>query len=492
MADKTIGELTRATNLDDDSLLIAEQQGSAVAVAGSLFKQFVVDAASAQVGAAEQYAKDAADSAQEAKDAVSQIGTAVQDTKENAEAAEKARDAIENMIVEADTLASGDPATVTKDIVNDVVRLVFGLPAGTKGDKGDPGKSIQSITRTAGNGAPGTVDTYTITLTDGSTSTFNVYNGADGSGAGDMTAAVYDPQGKKTDIYKYVDDALAGVDPDVTADEVEFTDGENLQQKYDNGDLSGEDGITPHIGENGNWFIGTVDTGVQAAGQTVTSIKTVTLLASGWSSLSQTVACAGILADETKQVITVFPSLASRDEYMESGVICTGSGANTLTFTADVAPAADLVVYVAIEEAGQAPLEVYSTEETVVGTWVDGKPIYRKVFVFTLSQANTATTIANLAPLNIDDLTLAFGVTQAHSSVSTSKIIHGIPNSANELTTFWISGGSSLGVMTSSPQRVGCKNTIVLEYTKTTDTATIAIPSAAAMMAAYEEGVNEA
>jgi len=29
----------------------------------------------------------------------------------------------------------------------------------------------------------------------------------------------------------------------------------------------GLDGITPHIGENGHWYIGCIDTGVSAAGQ---------------------------------------------------------------------------------------------------------------------------------------------------------------------------------------------------------------------------------
>ena len=77
---------------------------------------------------------------------------------------------------------------------------------GIQGDKGDPGSNIASIERTAGTGAPGTRDTYTITLTDGTTSTFQVYNGADGVGAGDMTAAVYDPQGRAQDIFQYVDD----------------------------------------------------------------------------------------------------------------------------------------------------------------------------------------------------------------------------------------------------------------------------------------------
>ena len=84
-------------------------------------------------------------------------------------------------------------------------------PAGPKGDPGEAGVGIQSVERTSGTGASGTTDTYTITMTDGSTSTFQVYNGADGSGAGDMLKSTYDPQGKNTDIFAYVDNATENV-----------------------------------------------------------------------------------------------------------------------------------------------------------------------------------------------------------------------------------------------------------------------------------------
>lgn len=70
---------------------------------------------------------------------------------------------------------------------------------------GPTGASIESIARTNGTGASGTIDTYTITLTDGRTSTFQVYNGSDGDGAGDMVSITYDPQGKATDVFAYVD-----------------------------------------------------------------------------------------------------------------------------------------------------------------------------------------------------------------------------------------------------------------------------------------------
>lgn len=60
---------------------------------------------------------------------------------------------------------------------------------------GFQGVGIARIERTAGNGAAGTTDTYTIFLTDNRTYDFTVYNGADGTGAGDMMASAYDKKG---------------------------------------------------------------------------------------------------------------------------------------------------------------------------------------------------------------------------------------------------------------------------------------------------------
>ena len=57
-----------------------------------------------------------------------------------------------------------------------------------------------------------------------------------------------------------------------TADDIPFADGETFQQKFNNGELkgqdgvSGADGITPHIGDNGNWFIGETDTNKPSQG----------------------------------------------------------------------------------------------------------------------------------------------------------------------------------------------------------------------------------
>lgn len=52
---------------------------------------------------------------------------------------------------------------------------------GPQGPIGTTGVGIVSIVQTGGTGAPGTINTYTITYTDASTSTFGVYQGADGA-----------------------------------------------------------------------------------------------------------------------------------------------------------------------------------------------------------------------------------------------------------------------------------------------------------------------
>ncbi len=172
------------------------------------------DAAAGSATAAGQKATQAAQSAEDAASAKSAAETAKTD-------AQAARDAIVNMIVEAVTLETGKPATVSKSLVDSVYKLVFGLPrgeTGAPGPRGATGNGISGIALKSGTHAPGTSDVYTITLTDGTTFDFEVYNGANGQGAGDMLASVYDPQGKHRDVFKYVDDAVKAIPaPDVSA-----------------------------------------------------------------------------------------------------------------------------------------------------------------------------------------------------------------------------------------------------------------------------------
>lgn len=57
---------------------------------------------------------------------------------------------------------------------------------------GPTGNGIKDIQLTNGNHTPGTTDTYTVTMTDGSTTTISVYNGRNGTGTGDVLGIFFD------------------------------------------------------------------------------------------------------------------------------------------------------------------------------------------------------------------------------------------------------------------------------------------------------------
>lgn len=160
------------------------------------------NAASGSADSARQESANAFESALNAQNAKSAAETAKTD-------AQAARDSIVNMIVEAVTLASGADATVSKSVVDNVFKLAFGIP------RGNPGADAPTIT-----GITIRQSDYhmIVSLSDGTTYDAGYCRGAAGAGSGDMLAAVYDPQGKQLDIYKYVDDEIAKIPtPDVSA-----------------------------------------------------------------------------------------------------------------------------------------------------------------------------------------------------------------------------------------------------------------------------------
>ena len=81
-----------------------------------------------------------------------------------------------------------------------------------------------------------------------------------------------------------------------------------------------------------------------------TQSRQVILTAADWdaSTKTQTITVSGIFSDETKQVIMPTPALASQTAYMDAGILCTGQGANSLTFTASEIPTENIIIYVVI------------------------------------------------------------------------------------------------------------------------------------------------
>ena len=65
-------------------------------------------------------------------------------------------------------------------------------------------------------------------------------------------------------------DALAGKQPTgnyLTRDDLQDATDKALAQAKASGEFDGADGVTPHIGENGNWYIGNTDTGKPSRGE---------------------------------------------------------------------------------------------------------------------------------------------------------------------------------------------------------------------------------
>ena len=195
-----------------------------------------------------------------------------------------------------------------------------GVP-GEKGDKGDAGVSITGVSKTSSDGL---VDTYTITFSDGTKTTFTVTNGKDGAAGAAGAAGAQGDKGDKGDQGDKGDkgdqgdkgdkgdkgDTGNGIESIAIANEtasgytlvITYTNGQkvNLNVSKNKGIKSialesslpnaegrmvdtykitytddsvqtftvtnGKDGLTPYIGDNGNWWIGDLDTNVSAYG----------------------------------------------------------------------------------------------------------------------------------------------------------------------------------------------------------------------------------
>lgn len=90
-----------------------------------------------------------------------------------------------------------------------------------------------------------------------------------GGGASIELDTTLTQSGKAADA-KAVGDALAGKQPKgdyLTQNELQSATNAALAQAKESGEFDGADGITPSIGNNGNWYIGTTDTGKPSRGE---------------------------------------------------------------------------------------------------------------------------------------------------------------------------------------------------------------------------------
>ena len=113
-------------------------------------------------------------------------------------------------------------ATITGTAPNQTLNLVL-----KQGDKGNDAPTITGITIRQSDYH------MIVTLSDGTSYDAGYCRGASGSGSGDMQTSVYDPQGKRMDIFKFVTDEIAKVQaPDVSGKLDKTGDGSNVTAAF--------------------------------------------------------------------------------------------------------------------------------------------------------------------------------------------------------------------------------------------------------------------
>lgn len=109
--------------------------------------------------------------------------------------------------------------------------------------------------------------------------------------------------------------------------------------------------------------------------------------------------------------------------------------------------------------------EIYSTEETRIGTWIDGKPLYRKVYQVAGPTTTSGSISAFPVPGNVVNLS-------GFVKVNAGNSILYFPTTTNGPGIYyaaWVSSGNVCIYTTGSSWATGAPCTIILEYTKTTD-----------------------
>ena len=103
--------------------------------------------------------------------------------------------------------------------------------------------------------------------------------------------------------------------------------------------------------------------------------------------------------------------------------------------------------------------QIYSTDEQVIGKWIDGKPIYRKVVI-----------LSTAPDINMHGLTLSHGISNIDRAIS-CRAIRTESNGKGTADVYWFNGENSTSGIFYSSEGIPAKM-LIFEYTKTTDTAT--------------------
>lgn len=130
----------------------------------------------------------------------------------------------------------------------------------------------------------------------------------------------------------------------------------------------------------------------------------------------------------------------------------------------------NMAVLYCIKAVESVPAEnVYSTEETRIGTWIDGKPLYRRVI--------TGLVESNLQFISMNTSEIEVKFINGTLAKSYSVIPINFPNELTYRTYSYVDYLNSRVVISCPDAYVGTTYNIVLEYTKIIDESMLSVPS---------------
>lgn len=128
-------------------------------------------------------------------------------------------------------------------------------------------------------------------------------------------------------------------------------------------------------------------------------------------------------------------------------------------------------LYVISGGGGESAGEVYSTEETRIGTWIDGKPLYRIVFSATTPSGLDPVPVLNLDDHGIDKVIKIEGFLNSKGG-STQFICSSGFIPASEYTWIFratVNSSKQIILQVTTNDLMESPATLMIEYTKTTD-----------------------
>ena len=114
--------------------------------------------------------------------------------------------------------------------------------------------------------------------------------------------------------------------------------------------------------------------------------------------------------------------------------------------------------------------DLYSTNERIIGKWIDGKSLYRKVCISTNVTLNSQATLESIS--SIKEVTKISAMAINSSGFSVAIPTFWSNDLTNQNNKVWVDVGSSRGTIKyqfNSWWTNMAKIIVILEYTKTTD-----------------------